>query len=93
MLNHPSSFQVITRDSVRSLIVPQSDQIREPPPLILSRSDFERILNAAKVSLDKAVGSIFSQGYQALTDTAKDTTCLEHFAVMRGTERVKVGSK
>ena len=44
-----SLFQVITRDSVRSLIVPQSDQGREPPPLILSRSEFERILNAAKV--------------------------------------------
>ncbi len=47
-----NTVQVITRDSVRSLIVPQQQE-GEPPPLVLTRRDFERILNAAKVRKGK----------------------------------------
>lgn len=42
------SIQVISKDSVRNLIIPQ-DQPKSNPPLVLTRRDFEKILNAAKV--------------------------------------------
>ena len=41
-------IQVISRDNVRSLIVPQNRE-NMVKPLILSRRQFEKILNAAKV--------------------------------------------
>ena len=52
-------LQVISKDSVRSLIVPQN-QPRENPPLILSRREFDKILNAAKVKESKRMNGMHS---------------------------------
>ena len=45
----PGVVRVVTRDLVRSLIVPQDNHDQQPKPLILSRRDFEKIIKASQV--------------------------------------------
>ena len=45
----PGVVRVVTRDLVRSLIVPQDNTDQHPKPLILSRRDFEKIVKASQV--------------------------------------------
>ena len=45
----PGVVRVVTRDLVRSLIVPQDNSDQRPKPLVLSRRDFEKILKASQV--------------------------------------------
>ena len=45
----PGVVRVVTRDLVRSLIVPQDNTDQQPKPLVLSRRDFEKIIKASQV--------------------------------------------
>ena len=45
----PGIVRVVTRDLVRSLIVPQDNTNQHQKPLVLSRHDFEKILKASQV--------------------------------------------